>query len=182
MRDLISETPSATHDEFKQQLRLRRFLQASIFSALYLLVLTIFYTQNKVDRETRAGRAGRAAFNGCLRAVWWRRVRPDPATHCAGWCHARCRTATQSNQNARDSFRAFDGSANSISRSGTVQAWRDHRPNLRPGRRSALQSEATRQKPRGMLTLCRRPAHTRTYQSRARSRHQAARQLLAAGV
>jgi diguanylate cyclase (GGDEF)-like protein len=52
MRDLISETPSATHDEFKQQLRLRRFLQASIFSALYLLVLTIFYTQDKVDRET----------------------------------------------------------------------------------------------------------------------------------
>src|SRR5258706_11778262 len=52
MRDLISETPSATHDEFKQQLRLRRFLQASFFSALYLLVLTIFYTQDKVDRET----------------------------------------------------------------------------------------------------------------------------------
>jgi len=52
MRDLISETPSAAHDEFKQQLRLRRFLQASIFSALYLVVLTIFYTQNKVDRET----------------------------------------------------------------------------------------------------------------------------------
>ena len=52
MRDLISETPSATRDEFKQQLRLRRFLQASIFSVLYLLVLTIFYTQDKVDRET----------------------------------------------------------------------------------------------------------------------------------
>jgi len=52
MRDPISETSSATHGEFKQQLRLRRFLQASIFSALYLLVLTIFYTQNKIDRET----------------------------------------------------------------------------------------------------------------------------------
>jgi diguanylate cyclase len=52
MRDLNSETASVTHDEFKQLLRLRRFLQASIFSALYLLVLTIFYTQNKVDRET----------------------------------------------------------------------------------------------------------------------------------
>ena len=52
MRDLISETPSATHDELKRQLRLRRFLQASVFSVLYLLVLTIFYTQNKVDRET----------------------------------------------------------------------------------------------------------------------------------
>src|ERR1700722_11641577 len=52
MRDLISEMPSATHAEFKQQLRLRRFLQASIFSVLYLLVLIIFYTQDKVDRET----------------------------------------------------------------------------------------------------------------------------------
>ena len=52
MRDLISETPSATHGELKQQLRLRRFLQASIFSALYLLVLSIFYTQDKIDRET----------------------------------------------------------------------------------------------------------------------------------
>src|SRR3984885_5547575 len=52
MRDLISETPSTTHDESKQRLRLRRFVQASIFSALYLLVLAIFYTQDKVDRET----------------------------------------------------------------------------------------------------------------------------------
>src|ERR1700723_13733 len=52
MRDLISVTPSATHGELKQQLRLRRFLQASIFSVLYLIVLTIFYTQNKVDRAT----------------------------------------------------------------------------------------------------------------------------------
>jgi diguanylate cyclase len=55
MRDLISKTPSVIHDEFKQQLRLRRFLQASIFSVLYLLVLTIFYSQNKVDRETLFG-------------------------------------------------------------------------------------------------------------------------------
>ena len=39
-------------DEFKQRLRLRRFMLSSIFSALYLLVLTIFYTQDKVDRET----------------------------------------------------------------------------------------------------------------------------------
>jgi diguanylate cyclase len=52
MRDLISDTPSATHDESKQLLRLRRFLQASIFSVLYVLVLTIFYTQDKLDRET----------------------------------------------------------------------------------------------------------------------------------
>jgi diguanylate cyclase (GGDEF)-like protein len=52
MRDLISETPSPSHDEFKQHLRLRRFMQASIFSVLYLLVLAIFCTQDKVDRET----------------------------------------------------------------------------------------------------------------------------------
>ena len=38
--------------KLKQYLRLRRFLQASIFSVLYLLVLAIFYTQDKVDRET----------------------------------------------------------------------------------------------------------------------------------
>src|SRR6267154_3348584 len=50
MRDLISETPS--REESKQRLRLRRFMQASIFSVLYLLVLAIFYTQDKVDRET----------------------------------------------------------------------------------------------------------------------------------
>jgi diguanylate cyclase len=52
MRDLISETPSATREESKQRLRLRRFMQASIFSVLYLLVLAIFYTQDKVDHET----------------------------------------------------------------------------------------------------------------------------------
>ena len=52
MRDLISETPSPTHDEFKQHLRLRRFMLASIFSVLYLLVLAIFYTQDKVDSKT----------------------------------------------------------------------------------------------------------------------------------
>ena len=52
MRDLISETPSPTREESKQRLRLRRFMQASIFSVLYLLVLVIFYTQDKVDRGT----------------------------------------------------------------------------------------------------------------------------------
>jgi diguanylate cyclase (GGDEF)-like protein len=52
MRDLISETPPATRDESKQRLRLRRFVQASIFSVLYLLVLAIFCTQDKVDHET----------------------------------------------------------------------------------------------------------------------------------
>jgi diguanylate cyclase len=52
MRDLISDTPSPTRDDFKQRLRLRRFMLASIFSVLYLLVLVLFYTQDKVDRVT----------------------------------------------------------------------------------------------------------------------------------
>lgn len=36
----------------KQRLRLRRFLLASAFSALYLFVLAIFCTQDKIDSET----------------------------------------------------------------------------------------------------------------------------------
>jgi hypothetical protein len=36
-------------DTFKQRLRLRRFLLASAFSMLYLAVLAIFYTQDKID-------------------------------------------------------------------------------------------------------------------------------------
>jgi diguanylate cyclase (GGDEF)-like protein len=52
MHDLISDSPLSTRDEFKQRLRLRRFLLASTFSALYLVVLAIFYTQDKIDRET----------------------------------------------------------------------------------------------------------------------------------
>jgi len=39
-------------DELKQRLRLRRFLLASAFSALYLLALAMFYTQGKIDRGT----------------------------------------------------------------------------------------------------------------------------------
>jgi diguanylate cyclase len=52
MHDPISHIQSPRRDEFNQRLRLRRFLLASTFSALYLLVLAIFYTQDKVDRET----------------------------------------------------------------------------------------------------------------------------------
>ena len=52
MRNLISNTPSPTRDDFKQRLRLRRFMLASIFSVLYLVVLVLFYTQDKVDRVT----------------------------------------------------------------------------------------------------------------------------------
>jgi diguanylate cyclase (GGDEF)-like protein len=44
--------PPRTRDEFKQGLRLRRFLLASVFSVLYLVVLAVFYTQDKIDRET----------------------------------------------------------------------------------------------------------------------------------
>jgi diguanylate cyclase (GGDEF)-like protein len=41
-----------TTDEFKQDLRLRRFLLASAFSVLYLVVLLVFYTQGRIDRST----------------------------------------------------------------------------------------------------------------------------------
>lgn len=52
MRDLISDSPPSPRDDFKQRLRLRRFMLASIFSILYPLVLALFYTQGKVDGET----------------------------------------------------------------------------------------------------------------------------------
>jgi diguanylate cyclase len=48
----IGDLPSAPPDEFKQRLRMRRFLLASLFSALYLFVLAIFSTQNMVERKT----------------------------------------------------------------------------------------------------------------------------------
>ena len=34
---------------------MRRFLLASAFSVLYLAVLAVFYTQDKVDRDTLLG-------------------------------------------------------------------------------------------------------------------------------
>jgi diguanylate cyclase (GGDEF)-like protein len=46
------EIPPLTRGAVKQGLRLRRFLLASVFSLLYLVVLTVFYTQDKIDRET----------------------------------------------------------------------------------------------------------------------------------
>ena len=48
----VGDLPSAPPDEFKQRLRMRRFLLASLFSVLYLLVLAIFSMQNRVDRTT----------------------------------------------------------------------------------------------------------------------------------
>jgi diguanylate cyclase len=52
MRDSISDIDSPALDEPKQRLRVRRFLLASIFSLLYLLVLFIFHTQGKIDAPT----------------------------------------------------------------------------------------------------------------------------------
>jgi signal transduction histidine kinase/CheY-like chemotaxis protein len=52
MRDPIAAIPSLTRNEINQRLRFRRFLLASTFSLIYLVVLGIFHTQGKVDRET----------------------------------------------------------------------------------------------------------------------------------
>ena len=48
----VLEIPSPAPDPVKQRLRLRRFLFASAFSVLYLVVLSIFESQGKVDRAT----------------------------------------------------------------------------------------------------------------------------------
>ncbi len=52
MRDPIAAIPSLARNEVNQRLRFRRFLLASTFSALYLVVLAIFHTQGRVDLET----------------------------------------------------------------------------------------------------------------------------------
>lgn len=52
MRDPIAAHPSLTRNEVNQRIRFRRFLLASTFSLVYLVVLAIFHTQGKVDRET----------------------------------------------------------------------------------------------------------------------------------
>ena len=52
MRDPIAAYPSLTRNEVNQRIRFRRFLLASTFSAVYLVVLAIFHSQGKVDRET----------------------------------------------------------------------------------------------------------------------------------
>ena len=46
------DSPSPTRDELKQSIRLRRFLLASAFSAVYLAVLSVFYTLDQIDRQT----------------------------------------------------------------------------------------------------------------------------------
>jgi signal transduction histidine kinase len=52
MPDSHHDSPSPIREELKQRLRLRRYLQASAFSLLYLAVLAIFSSQGKVDHET----------------------------------------------------------------------------------------------------------------------------------
>ena len=52
MRDPLAAIPSLTGTEADQRLRFRRFLLASAFSTLYLVVLAVFHSQGKVDRET----------------------------------------------------------------------------------------------------------------------------------
>ena len=52
MRAPIASYPSLTRNEVNQRIRFRRFLLASTFSAVYLVVLAIFHTQGEVDRET----------------------------------------------------------------------------------------------------------------------------------
>ena len=52
MRDPIATHNLLTRNEVNQRIRFRRFLLASTFSAVYLVVLAIFHTQGKVDRET----------------------------------------------------------------------------------------------------------------------------------
>lgn len=46
------DNPSPGRDALRQGIRLRRFLLASSFSALYLAVLSVFYAQDQMDRQT----------------------------------------------------------------------------------------------------------------------------------
>ena len=50
----IAAVPSLDREAAHQRLRLRRFLLAASFSALYLVVLAVFHTQDKVDSATLA--------------------------------------------------------------------------------------------------------------------------------
>ena len=52
MAEPVLDIPSPTRGDYKQGLRLRRFLFASAFSVLYLVVLSDFYKQDKVDVDT----------------------------------------------------------------------------------------------------------------------------------
>ena len=56
------DNPAQVADSPKQRLRLRRFLFASAFSVLYLVVLGVFYTQGMIDRKTLAQAFGLVAL------------------------------------------------------------------------------------------------------------------------
>jgi diguanylate cyclase (GGDEF)-like protein len=62
MSDPVLKTRSPTQDDFKQALRLRRFLFASAFSMVYLAVLAGFHLHGKVDLETLLQACGLVAF------------------------------------------------------------------------------------------------------------------------
>ena len=50
--DVRVDAPLSMDEELKQRLRLHRFLLASTFSMLYVLVLAIYYSQDQIDRVT----------------------------------------------------------------------------------------------------------------------------------
>jgi hypothetical protein len=52
MSSAVREAPARPRGDFKQGLRVRRFLFASAFSMMYLAVLAGFYVYDKVDRTT----------------------------------------------------------------------------------------------------------------------------------
>ena len=48
----VRDATQVTRGERRQRLRIRRFAFASVFSMLFVVVLTMFYTQDKIDRAT----------------------------------------------------------------------------------------------------------------------------------
>jgi signal transduction histidine kinase/CheY-like chemotaxis protein len=83
VHELHADVPLTAHEELKQRLRLHRFLLASTFSMLYVVVLSIYYTQEKIDRDTLIAAfaivvAAIAAFFGVFRSRLNLRF-PDPS-------------------------------------------------------------------------------------------------------
>ena len=81
------ERRSPIRDELKQGLRLRRFLLASAFSLLYLVVLLIFHAQGKLDRDTLLAAtaivAGLILAFFCLFQLRWNLRFRDPSLTAA---------------------------------------------------------------------------------------------------
>jgi len=83
----VLDIPSPTPDHLKQKLRLRRFLFASAFSVLYLIVLGAFHMQDKIGRATLLQACSIVGaliivFSGVFRAGLNLRF-PDPSL--TGW-------------------------------------------------------------------------------------------------